>query len=72
MGVNFWAIHSIIHFGPPTDVATFLQQMGRAGQLDVSSQHLMIFSARRLHCVSEDIKYCNNNHQCRQVLLCDL
>jgi ATP-dependent DNA helicase RecQ len=46
MGVNFCNLHNIIHLGPPNDLDTLLQQMGRAGRDGKQSHELILF---RMH-----------------------
>jgi len=42
MGVDCPDIHNVVHFGPPTSVIQYEQEMGRAGRNGESSVALML------------------------------
>ena len=42
MGVNFRNLNSIIHYGVPHDLDTFVQQMGRAGRDGSFSEEILL------------------------------
>ena len=70
MGVNFKNVQDIVHFGPPMDIDTFSQQIGRAGRLNESSQHLLLYHGRQLRNIdSEMLEYCKNESTCRREIL---
>lgn len=37
MGVDFKELHLVVHYGPPSDVESYVQQLGRAGRDGVQS-----------------------------------
>ena len=70
MGVNFANINNVVHYGPPREMDTLLQQIGRAGRDGTQSFHLLIYSARQLRmCEKEVLDYVRNQDQCRRTLL---
>ena len=38
MGVNFEDTHQVVHFGVPTDMDTYVQQLGRVGRKQQQSR----------------------------------
>lgn len=70
MGVNFARLHNVIHFGPPTDMDTLLQQIGRAGRDNEQSFHLLLYNNKQLRkCDTEILSYIRNEDICRRKLL---
>ena len=47
MGVNFFGLNNVIHYGLPYQMDTFVQQMGRAGRDGEFSQELIIFKSHK-------------------------
>ena len=74
MGVNFWGVYNVIHYGLPRLMDTFVQQMGRAGRDGKFSQELIIFKPHKGHLskVETDlVKLAKDKNSCRHQLLCD-
>ena len=42
MGVNCACVERVIHFGPPNDVETYIQQVGRAGRDNETSDCMLL------------------------------
>lgn len=72
MGVNFQAVNNVIHFSPPKDMDSFVQQLGRAGRDgSQTAMALLLFNSRHCRNLDDDMKkYISNEDSCRrQVLL---
>ena len=73
MGVNFFGLCNVIHYGLPYQMDTFVQQMGRAGRDGEFSQELIIFKSHKgqLSKVESDlIKLVKDSETCRHEILC--
>ena len=72
MGVNYRDVTQIIHYGPPCDMDSYMQQMGRAGRNPQSQAHsLIVFSNRQLRNVDPDmLAFIRNNGTCRREQIC--
>ena len=67
LGVNYKNIKFVINFGPPQDMDTFLQHIGRAGRTGDQAQHLLVFTGRQLRNLTPDmLQYVRNNENCRR------
>ena len=68
MGIDCSDIHRIIHWGTPQDIEQYVQETGRAGRDDESSEAMLQPKTR--HTISETMKhYCINNTICRRKML---
>ncbi|KAJ8301105.1 hypothetical protein KUTeg_020092 [Tegillarca granosa] len=66
-GVNFKGITHVVNFGPPVELDTFIQQIGRAG----SDDHILIYNGRQLKNIDSEVKkYTQNSDTCRRKVLC--
>lgn len=57
MGVNYKGVNNVIHFGPPKDMDSFVQQLGRVGR--ESNQHAMamlLYNGRQCRNLDSDMK----------------
>lgn len=43
MGVNFFGLNNIVHYGLPREMDTFVQQIGRCGRDGMLSNELILF-----------------------------
>lgn len=72
MGVDIPNIRQIIHWSPPSDVETYIQETGRAGR-DGETSFVKLFYSKRdlsLSFMEESIKnYCTDKQLCRRVVL---
>ncbi|XP_048763913.1 probable ATP-dependent DNA helicase RecS [Ostrea edulis] len=72
MGVNFKGVNNVIHFGPPKDMDSFVQQLGRAGRDgSQTAMALLLYNSRQCKNLDDDMKkYIDNSDKCRrQVML---
>ena len=73
MGLNCPDIRRIVHWGPPSDIESYLQETGRAGRDGLPSTATLYFGTQDLrspHLESSMKNYCKNTSTCRrQVLL---
>ena len=47
MGGNFKGLYSVVHYGPPPDLDTLVQQMGRAGRDGKFSMELILYKNQK-------------------------
>ena len=70
MGVNYVGVHRLINFGPPKDMNTFVQQIGRAGRDGLQSEAVLVYSNRQLCYVDEEMRgYVKNEAKCRREVI---
>lgn len=69
MGVNFSNTTQVVHFGPPREMDTFVQQLGRAGRRGEKSCALVIYNSRQLKNVEHSLLVYLNGKQCRRAAL---
>ena len=69
MGLDCPDVHRVIHWGPPEDIETYLQETGRAGRDGKPAFAYLFCGGKGFHC-DENIKaYCRNEDVCRRKLL---
>ena len=68
LGIDCPDVRSVIHFGVPEDVETYIQQIGRAGRDGQISYCTLLFGkgVYRRHCNKQILEYCNNKDICRR------
>ena len=71
MGVNFASIDNVINYGPPQDMDSFLQQMGRAGRDGQSGHHVLLWKPNQLRNITDKgmLQYVKNQDGCRRKVL---
>ena len=77
MGMDVPNVRKIVHWLPPEDTETYIQECGRAGRDGLLSEARLYFHSTDLtSCtvpVGEDmIRYCTNTSECRRSLLADM
>lgn len=73
MGVNFKGLHNVVHYGPPRDLDTLVQQMGRAGRDGEFSVELILYKNHKGHLKKIDsdvLSLIKSEDQCRRNILC--
>lgn len=68
IGVNFKDLQNIVHFSPPRDMDTFIQQMGRAGRDGKFSQELILYKSHKNH---EMMKLISTDSDCRREIIAE-
>lgn len=68
MGVNFYGVHNVIHYGLPREMDTLVQQMGRAGRDGEPSYELIMYKCHKgqLKQVEEELVQLAKDSQCRR------
>lgn len=64
MGVNFYGVNNIIHYGLPRDMDTFVQQVGRGGRDESFANELILFKSHKGHLKnveSDLVRLCKEN-----------
>ena len=72
MGLDCPNVHRIIHWGPPSDIESYLQETGRAGRdgkKAVVTLHYSNLELASTTMTSEMKEYCRNKKECRRRLL---
>ena len=70
MGLDCPDVREVIHWGPSSDVESFIQETGRCGRDGLLSMSLLLCGKGDMHHVSESMQsYCTNEHVCRCKLL---
>lgn len=68
MGVNYKGVNNVVHYSPPKDMDSFVQQLGRAGRDGSQSLHLLLYNSRHTHKLEADMKiYIENKDKCRRL-----
>ena len=72
MGVDIKGLHRIINYGPPSDIESYIQELGRAGRDGKQSEALLMYHGRQLrHCTPEMLEYLKSS-TCRRSKLLEL
>ena len=69
MGLNCKDIRRIIHWGPPSDIESYLQETGRDGLSSTAALYIGSHDLRSPHIEQSMKKYCKNTSICRRKLL---
>ena len=70
MGIDCHEVRQIIHVGPPEDVESYVQHIGRCGRDDKPACALMLYGKKLMdHTSSNLVKYCNISDVCRRNFL---
>ena len=70
MGVDSPDVRLVIHLGTPSDLESYVQQVGRAGRDGIQSYAVLLYSSKLLqHSSASIIKYAQNTSLCRRDML---
>ena len=70
MGVDCVGVTRVIHWGPPNDIETYIQQTGRAGRSGEPSECILQFGKGLMrYCDKKILQYVNNDSECRRTVL---
>ena len=71
LGVNIPDIRIVVHFGLPSDIEQYVQEIGRAGRDNNDSKATLCYMSKNLiHCQDENLKiFVKNQTDCRKKLL---
>ena len=69
MGVDYPDIDQVIHWGPPSNLEQYAQEVGRAGRKGQKSQAVLMFKKVHNHTEISMKQYCENKEKCRRVKL---
>ena len=47
LGVNYRGVETVISYGPPQDLDTFVQLVGRAGRTGQQTTHLLLYNGQQ-------------------------
>ena len=66
MGIDIKSCHSVIMYGPPSNVVDLVQELGRVGRDGQQSCATVLFNCRQLRHVDKDVKLFLENNDCRR------
>ena len=66
MGINCRGVHRVIHFGPSSDIESYVQECGRAGRDGQESTCLLLYNTLLSSHCSDDMRCYLNNEHCRR------
>lgn len=70
MGLDCECVRQVIHWGPPADIDSYVQETGRAGRDNKHSTATVYYkSADKMHTSKAMVNYCKNVEMCRRNLL---
>jgi len=69
MGIDCPDVHQIIHWGVPSSLEQYVQEIGRAGRDGLPSQATLFMGKLSQYTEATMKKYVNNNDKCRRVEL---
>ena len=72
MGIDCPNIRRIIHWGPPSDIESYIQETGRAGRDGDTAYATLYYSKRELSLPFMDssmVAYCKNDDTCRREVI---
>ena len=73
MGIDSPKVQEVVHFGPPTDLESYVQETGQAGRDGLTSLALLLLKpGAAKHAEKAMIEYISNTTDCRRkVLFCN-
>ena len=69
MGIDYPDINQVIHWGPPSTLEQYAQEVGRAGRKGQQSLAILMYKNVSRHTESAMKQYCENEGKCRQIKL---
>ena len=69
MGIDCKDVRQVIHFGPPVDIESHVQETGRAGRDGLPALALLLIKPKRNREEESMINYISNNTVCRRAQL---
>ena len=71
MGVDIKGLYNVINYGPPSDLESYVQEMGGAGRDGKNSEALPMFRGRQLRQCAPEMLNCVKSNSCRRRQILD-
>lgn len=69
MGIDYPDIDQVIHWGPPSSLEQYAQEVGRAGRKGQKSHAILMYREANRHTELAMKRYCENKDKCRRIKL---
>ena len=69
MGVNFKGFTQVINYGPPRDIDTLVQQLGRVGRLGEKSNAILVYAGKHLRKIEAPVLEYIRTDTCRRKVI---
>lgn len=66
MGIKIAYCHSVILYGPPTNIVDFVQELGRVGRDGQPSSVIILYSSQHKRHVDKDVRQFLDSKDCRR------
>ena len=70
MGIDVKGLHTVVHWGPPSKLEHYMQEIGRCGRDGISSTAVLLYNGRQLrHCDKYMLQYVKATSGCRRQMI---
>lgn len=70
MGIDVKGVHSVVHWGPPSKLEHYMQEIGRCGRDGIPSTAVLLYNGHQLrHCDKHMLQYIKATKGCRREMI---